>query len=78
MTEILTEIESLHKRINMLRRKMELLACHKGCLTDAEVLSVSQKIDVLVNLYLKIKITQENEKGKTINLSDRNYFSARS
>jgi len=51
----LSELDSLLKKINKLREKMEALALIKGSLSDPEVVAISQRLDVFIVKYQKIK-----------------------
>lgn len=60
---------SLLKKINKLRRKMELLATCKGTSNHPEVIEISQKLDMLIAQYQKFKMTSylmSKQKSKLI------------
>lgn len=59
---MLTEKETIKNTIEKLRVRLNDLAVIRGTLNDGEVLAVSQKLDDIINHYLRLCQPQDNNK----------------
>lgn len=59
---MLTEKETIKNTIEKLRVRLNDLAVIRGTLSDGEVLAVSQKLDDIINHYLRLCQPQDNNK----------------
>lgn len=60
--KILKETETTKNTIEKLRLRLHDLAVSRGTLNDGEVLAASQKLDDIINHYLRLCQSQDNNK----------------